>query len=87
MPTILEKFKEKKPQVVQALQEAIDAVFLTVSILNKCFSNSTIAIIYLTNTLATTTLALENGKNVFLHPDILKITISNCIADNPAKHQ
>lgn len=33
VPTILEKFKEKKPQVVQALQEAIDAVFLTVSIL------------------------------------------------------
>jgi len=29
--TILEKFKEKKPQVVQALQEAIDAIFLTVS--------------------------------------------------------
>lgn len=34
VPTILEKFKEKKPQVVQALQEAIDAVFLTVSIQN-----------------------------------------------------
>lgn len=32
MPTILEKFKEKKPQVVQALQEAIDAIFLTVSV-------------------------------------------------------
>ena len=31
VPTILEKFKEKKPQVVQALQEAIDAVFLTVN--------------------------------------------------------
>lgn len=31
VPTILEKFKEKKPQVVQALQEAIDAIFLTVS--------------------------------------------------------
>lgn len=30
----MEKFKEKKPQVVQALQEAIDAVFLTVSIQN-----------------------------------------------------
>ncbi|MEQ2165820.1 hypothetical protein GOODEAATRI_021170 [Goodea atripinnis] len=29
VPTILEKFKEKKPQVVQALQEAIDAIFLT----------------------------------------------------------
>eukprot|EP00061_Rhincodon_typus_P018773 g48090.t1 len=29
VPTLLEKFKEKKPQVVQALQEAIDAVFLT----------------------------------------------------------
>ena len=32
VPTFLEKFKEKKPQVVQALQEAIDAVFLTVSV-------------------------------------------------------
>lgn len=31
VPTILEKFKEKKPQVVQALQEAMDAIFLTVS--------------------------------------------------------
>lgn len=31
VPTILEKFKEKKPQVVQALQEAIDAIYLTVS--------------------------------------------------------
>lgn len=31
----MEKFKEKKPQVVQALQEAIDAVFLTVSIQNE----------------------------------------------------
>lgn len=31
VPTILEKFKEKKPQVVQALQEAIDAAFLSVS--------------------------------------------------------
>ena len=31
-PTILEKFKEKKPTVVQALQEAIDAIFLTVSV-------------------------------------------------------
>lgn len=27
----MEKFKEKKPQVVQALQEAIDAAFLSVS--------------------------------------------------------
>ncbi|XP_056137704.1 cytoskeleton-associated protein 5 isoform X1 [Lampris incognitus] len=34
VPTILEKFKEKKPQVVQALQEAIDAVFLTTTIQN-----------------------------------------------------
>uniref|UniRef100_A0A673H1S5 Cytoskeleton-associated protein 5-like n=1 Tax=Sinocyclocheilus rhinocerous TaxID=307959 RepID=A0A673H1S5_9TELE len=34
VPTILEKFKEKKPQVVQALQEAIDAVFLTTSLQN-----------------------------------------------------
>lgn len=31
VPTILDKFKEKKPQVVQALQEAVDAIFLTVS--------------------------------------------------------
>lgn len=31
VPTILDKFKEKKPAVVQSLQEAIDAVFLTVS--------------------------------------------------------
>lgn len=36
VPTILEKFKEKKPQVVQALQEAIDAVFLTVGLLGVC---------------------------------------------------
>ncbi|KAM9502287.1 cytoskeleton-associated protein 5-like isoform 5-T5 [Salvelinus alpinus] len=34
VPTILEKFKEKKPQVVQALQEAIDAIFLTTSLQN-----------------------------------------------------
>ncbi|XP_075044282.1 cytoskeleton-associated protein 5 isoform X2 [Mixophyes fleayi] len=34
VPTILEKFKEKKPQVVQALQEAIDATFLTTSLQN-----------------------------------------------------
>ncbi|KAK3536056.1 hypothetical protein QTP70_026011 [Hemibagrus guttatus] len=34
VPTILEKFKEKKPQVVQALQEAIDAVFLTTNLQN-----------------------------------------------------
>lgn len=33
VPTILEKFKEKKPQVVQALQEAMDAIFLTVRLL------------------------------------------------------
>lgn len=37
VPTILEKFKEKKPQVVQALQEAIDAIFLTVSKTLKIF--------------------------------------------------
>lgn len=36
VPTILEKFKEKKPQVVQALQEAIDAIFLTVRLLPVC---------------------------------------------------
>ncbi|XP_030635140.1 cytoskeleton-associated protein 5 [Chanos chanos] len=34
VPTILDKFKEKKPQVVQALQEAIDAVFLTTTLQN-----------------------------------------------------
>ncbi|XP_035276020.1 cytoskeleton-associated protein 5-like isoform X3 [Anguilla anguilla] len=34
VPTILEKFKEKKAQVVQALQEAIDAVFLTTTLQN-----------------------------------------------------
>uniref|UniRef100_A0A671MZE6 Cytoskeleton-associated protein 5-like n=1 Tax=Sinocyclocheilus anshuiensis TaxID=1608454 RepID=A0A671MZE6_9TELE len=34
VPTILEKFKEKKPQVVLALQEAIDAVFLTTTLQN-----------------------------------------------------
>ncbi|KAL2089066.1 hypothetical protein ACEWY4_015965 [Coilia grayii] len=34
VPTILEKFKEKKPQVVQALQEAIDASFLSTTIQN-----------------------------------------------------
>ncbi|XP_034051282.1 cytoskeleton-associated protein 5-like [Thalassophryne amazonica] len=34
LPTILGKFKEKKPLVVQALQEAIDAVFLTTSLQN-----------------------------------------------------
>ncbi|XP_039988219.1 cytoskeleton-associated protein 5 isoform X2 [Xiphias gladius] len=34
VPTILEKFKEKKPQVVQALQEAIDAIFLTCTLQN-----------------------------------------------------
>lgn len=32
VPTILEKFKEKKPHVVQALQEAIDAIFLTTTL-------------------------------------------------------
>lgn len=36
VPTILEKFKEKKPQVVQALQEAIDAIFLTVGLARLC---------------------------------------------------
>lgn len=35
VPTILEKFKEKKPQVVQALQEAIDAIFLTVRLVSS----------------------------------------------------
>ncbi|XP_018417650.1 PREDICTED: cytoskeleton-associated protein 5 [Nanorana parkeri] len=34
VPTLLEKFKEKKPQVVQALQEAIDAIFLTTTLQN-----------------------------------------------------
>ncbi|XP_038619954.1 cytoskeleton-associated protein 5 isoform X1 [Tachyglossus aculeatus] len=34
VPTILEKFKEKKAQVVQALQEAIDAIFLTTTLQN-----------------------------------------------------
>ncbi|XP_075694010.1 cytoskeleton-associated protein 5 isoform X2 [Rhinoderma darwinii] len=34
VPAILEKFKEKKPQVVQALQEAIDAIFLTTTLQN-----------------------------------------------------
>ncbi|XP_041650942.1 cytoskeleton-associated protein 5 isoform X2 [Cheilinus undulatus] len=33
-PTILEKFKEKKPQVVQALQEAMDAIFHTTTLQN-----------------------------------------------------
>ncbi|XP_053369501.1 cytoskeleton-associated protein 5-like [Clarias gariepinus] len=32
VPTILEKFKEKKAQVVQALQEAIDAAFLSTTL-------------------------------------------------------
>ncbi|XP_047658856.1 cytoskeleton-associated protein 5-A-like isoform X2 [Tachysurus fulvidraco] len=32
VPTILEKFKEKKAQVVQALQEAIDAVYLSTTL-------------------------------------------------------
>ncbi|KAG7327799.1 hypothetical protein KOW79_009405 [Hemibagrus wyckioides] len=32
VPTILEKFKEKKPQVVQALQEALDAVYLSTTL-------------------------------------------------------
>ena len=30
IPPLLEKFKEKKPNVVAALRDAIDAVFLTV---------------------------------------------------------
>ncbi|XP_077372476.1 cytoskeleton-associated protein 5 isoform X3 [Festucalex cinctus] len=34
VPTILEKFKEKKLQVVQVLQEAIDAIFLTTTLQN-----------------------------------------------------
>ncbi|XP_061825769.1 cytoskeleton-associated protein 5 isoform X1 [Nerophis lumbriciformis] len=34
VPTILDKFKEKKPQVVQALQEAVDAIFLTTTLQN-----------------------------------------------------
>uniref|UniRef100_A0A1A7WRM3 Cytoskeleton associated protein 5 n=1 Tax=Iconisemion striatum TaxID=60296 RepID=A0A1A7WRM3_9TELE len=34
VPTILEKFKEKKLQVVQALQEAVDAIFLTTTLQN-----------------------------------------------------
>ncbi|KAK2868912.1 hypothetical protein Q7C36_000783 [Tachysurus vachellii] len=32
VPTILEKFKEKKAQVVQALQEALDAVYLSTTL-------------------------------------------------------
>ncbi|KAI5101926.1 cytoskeleton-associated protein 5 [Silurus meridionalis] len=32
VPTILDKFKEKKAQVVQALQEALDAVFLSTTL-------------------------------------------------------
>lgn len=34
VPTFLEKFKEKKPQVVQSLQEAIDAAFLSTTLQN-----------------------------------------------------
>uniref|UniRef100_A0A3Q3ETC6 Cytoskeleton associated protein 5 n=1 Tax=Labrus bergylta TaxID=56723 RepID=A0A3Q3ETC6_9LABR len=34
VPTLLEKFKEKKPQVVQALQEAMDAIFYTTTLQN-----------------------------------------------------
>ncbi|XP_075439924.1 cytoskeleton-associated protein 5 isoform X3 [Ascaphus truei] len=34
VPTVLEKFKEKKPQVLLALQEAIDATFLTTTLQN-----------------------------------------------------
>ncbi|CAJ1057303.1 cytoskeleton-associated protein 5 isoform X2 [Xyrichtys novacula] len=34
VPTVLEKFKEKKPQVVQALQEAMDAIFHTTTLQN-----------------------------------------------------
>ncbi|XP_060892346.1 cytoskeleton-associated protein 5 isoform X2 [Labrus mixtus] len=34
VPTLLEKFKEKKPQVVQALQEAMDAIFHTTTLQN-----------------------------------------------------
>lgn len=42
VPTILEKFKEKKPQVVQALQEAIDAAFLSTTLQN--LSESVLAV-------------------------------------------
>uniref|UniRef100_A0A8B9JJS2 Cytoskeleton associated protein 5 n=1 Tax=Astyanax mexicanus TaxID=7994 RepID=A0A8B9JJS2_ASTMX len=42
VPTILEKFKEKKAQVVQALQEAIDAVFLSTTLQNV--SEDTLAV-------------------------------------------
>uniref|UniRef100_A0A4W4F525 TOG domain-containing protein n=1 Tax=Electrophorus electricus TaxID=8005 RepID=A0A4W4F525_ELEEL len=34
VPTMLEKFKERKAQVVQALQEAVDAVFLSTTLQN-----------------------------------------------------
>ncbi|KAK6291203.1 hypothetical protein J4Q44_G00384010 [Coregonus suidteri] len=34
VPTILDKFKDKKPAVVQSLQEAINAVFLTTTLQN-----------------------------------------------------
>ena len=37
IPPILEKFKEKKANVVSALREAIDAVFLTVRILHPLY--------------------------------------------------
>lgn len=37
IPALLEKFKEKKQNVVTALKEAIDAVYLTVSL----FKNTT----------------------------------------------
>jgi len=35
MTPLLEKFKEKKTNVVAALREAVDAVFLTVRILSQ----------------------------------------------------
>lgn len=34
VPALLEKFKEKKQNVVTALREAIDAVYVTVSFVN-----------------------------------------------------
>lgn len=50
VPTILEKFKEKKPTVVQALQEAIDAIFLTVRIVENKMKNVFCVLIHFEHT-------------------------------------
>ena len=73
VPTILEKFKEKKPQVVQALQEAIDAIFLTVSWVCGFVSSKVCQ--------CDIFIVLYNRKKLIDHIFFLKTTLQNISED------